>query len=265
MDGVGILWLRQSSSYATGERNRFSFIAGPIPASVNRMDVPPEIWLVDDDADLRMLFRAALKGNGFHLEECANGAAALALLETRKPDLVILDVDMPEMNGFQVLAAMRSQGHTFAIMMVTGMNDMESRIRGLDEGADGYVGKPCGTAELLARVRALMRRFPALNPKGPKGMQVGDLDIDFASLTARKGGEQLHLTRTDYKLLELLSNNSGRVVTRESIMEHVWGSPNGGSHVLDTHMWRLRSKLGDRGEGPKIIENVPGVGFRVSV
>ena len=221
------------------------------------------IWIVDDAADFRFLFSQTLLGAGYRVAECQNGREALHRLRAGTPDLVILDVQMPELDGWKTLEQLRHRGYTQPVMMITSVNDVDSRVRGLDGGADDYLGKPCAPAELLARVGALLRRAPARPLPGEGILHLGDARIDLAAKTATKGKVPLRLTRTDYAVLTLLGAQPGRPVSRDLILQRVWEGQAGGSKALDTHLWRLRGKLGDTGTEARWIQNVPAIGYMI--
>lgn len=206
-----------------------------------------------------MLSQTLIKA-GYRAIECRDGVEALDRLATEAPDLVVLDVEMPGLDGWKTLEELRARGFTQPVLMFTHVNDAESRVRGLELGADDYLGKPCTVAELLARVRTWLRRAP---PKsGTKAeLRFNDVMVDLDRKVATKAGVPLQLTRTDYALLALLHERIGEPVSRELILRRVWKSTASSPHVLDTHLWRLRRKVGDNGDEPQWIKNVPGIGF----
>jgi two-component system, OmpR family, response regulator MprA len=228
------------------------------------MSIAHQIWIIDDDPDVRKAFSYALIHGGYGISEYRDGAEALAQLEADPPALIILDIDMPKLNGWQTLVALRERGYAKPIIMITGTNDVNSRVKGLELGADDYVGKPCVVSELLARVKALLRRSAPPFPPSAVLLQQGDLSIDVENKIATKAGVPLRLTRTDYALLKLLSKNVGKPVSREIILREVWEAQSGNSHALDTHLWRLRGKLGDTSPTRQWIQNIPGIGFMMT-
>lgn len=217
------------------------------------------IWLVDDDPEVRAVFAFALKKKGHRVIECADGLQALGRLNTDRPSLVLLDVEMPRLDGWKTLAEFRRRGWSGPVLMLTRLDDVPSRVRGLETGADDYLGKPCNMEELLARVSALLRR--RTRPVKAGTLHLGDVVIDFDRRSATKGGAPLRLSRTDFALLAVLREHAGQAVTRETLMERVWAGEPRTAHVLDTHLWRLRKKLGDPAEAPRWIRNVPGTGY----
>ncbi len=171
----------------------------------------------------------------------------------------LLDIDMPRRDGWSTLKELRARGHTQPIVMLTQMNDVQSVVRGLEAGADGYMGKPYNPVELLARVRALLRR--ATPAKGSRRLRAGGTEVDLESRAARKDGGALKLTRTEFQLLELLHENLGKPVTRDVIVMRIWSGRKGSSQALDTLVWRLRRKLGDTSNESRWIQNLPGIGY----
>jgi DNA-binding response OmpR family regulator len=220
-----------------------------------------KIWVIDDDPGVRLVFRQALTEKGYRVAEFEDGRIALARLASESPALFILDVDMPHLDGWQTLEALRRRGYTQPVLMVTHANEVSARVRGLEEGADDYVGKPCEASELCARVRALLRRTKTMTPKSASSIRTGDIEIDLTNKTASKAGTAVRLTRTDYAVLTLLHSNLGRPVAREVILKQVWGGLSGSSHALDTHLWRLRRKLGGSKGEIAWIKNVSGIGY----
>lgn len=221
------------------------------------------ILIVDDDACVRSAFRRALEGAGFAVLEGAEGDEALQLARRHSPALVLLDVDMPARDGWSTLEALRGSGYAQPILMITHVGDVASKVRGLDGGADDYLPKPCTAVELLARVRALLRRA-APPPARPRRWRLGPVVLDLDRKLAVVGPRTVRLTRTEFALLELLASRPGVPVPREEIFARVWGGKEGNSHTLDTHIWRLRQKLGDNTDEPQYLLNHPGVGFSLS-
>lgn len=222
------------------------------------------LWVIDDNPDVRASFIYALTKEGYQVVEFQNGGDALAQLEAQPPAMIILDVDMPVLDGWQTLQELRRRGCFQPVLMVTGTNDVGSRVKGLELGADDYIGKPCESSELIARVRALLRRTSSPFQPAVKLLVRGDVKIDLDRKTATRGDERLALTRTDFALLKLLSENKGAPVSRETILRDVWKARSGNSHALDTHLWRLRKKLGDTNDASQWIQNIPGIGFMMN-
>jgi two-component system response regulator MprA len=232
----------------------------------------PLVWIVDDDAAVRLVFHRVLTEAGYAVADCTDGAEALERLNTETPDLIVLDVEMPRLDGWATLAELRQRGCDRPVLMMTRVEDVASRVRGLEAGADDYLGKPCAAPEFLARVRALLRRAGLVPMNGGKMeanvVRLGETMINLAAKTATRSGAPLRLTRMDFALLELLHEHAGKPVAREVILERVWpgqARSEQTSHALDTHLWRLRKKIGDTSDVPQWIRNVPGIGYVMTV
>ena len=212
------------------------------------------ILVVDDDAPIRRMLDRTLRAEGYDVAAAADGGAALAAVERVAPDLVVLDVAMPGLDGLAVCRRLRGKGLALPILLLTAREAVDARVAGLDAGADDYVVKPFAAEELLARVRALLRRSSE-----PSELLVHrDLVLDVRSRSARRGGRELELSGRELDLLELLLRNPRRVVTRELALERVWGGTSAASlNVVDRYVSYLRRKLGE----PPLIETVRGTGF----
>ena len=216
------------------------------------------VVVVDDDEALRNALRRALRLEGYDVELAGDGAEALAHLAYAKADVMVLDVLMPVLDGMTLCRRLRESGEHIPILLLTARDSVTDRVVGLDSGADDYLIKPFALEELLARVRALLRRSDP-NHDGP--LCVGDLVLDPRARRVVRGSRPLELTRTEFALLELLMQNAGVVLTRGQIWEHVWGFGDGyGSNSLDVYVGYLRRKTEAGGEG-RMIHTVRGVGF----
>ncbi len=225
------------------------------------MTPAPEILIVDDNDAIRAVFGRALRTAGFTVTECADGVAAIERWQSVAPALILLDVEMPRMNGWKTLSELRRLGCMQPILMVTNVNHVDARVQGLETGADDYLGKPCDAQELVARVRALLRRASRRPVEIGGVLHFGDLEVDLSRKTAQRGSTAVPLTNTDYKLLSLLREHLGEPVSRELIVERVWGMRANATHALETHLWRLRKKLGEAGGETNWIRNLPGIGY----
>jgi len=219
-----------------------------------------KILVVDDERAVRESLRRALELEGYEIELAEDGRRALAMLEENagQPDAIILDVLMPGADGLEVCRRLRRSGSRVPILMLTARDEVENRVAGLDAGADDYVTKPCALEELIARVRALLRR--ASSGSG-ETLRFADLELDPGTREVRRAGESIELTRTEFALLELFMTNPRQVLTRSIIFERVWGYDFGfGSNSLDVYIGYLRRKteIGDR---PRLIHTVRGVGY----
>jgi two-component system response regulator MprA len=221
-----------------------------------------KLLVVDDERAVRESLRRALELEGYEIELAADGSEALSALqeEEPQPDAVILDVLMPGVDGLEVCRRLRAAGNRVPVLMLTARDEVENRVAGLDAGADDYVTKPFALEELLARVRALLRR--TMNGDGSgEVLSFADLEVDLGTRDVRRGGRHIELTRTEFALLELFLRNPRQVLTRSIIFERVWGYDFGfASNSLDVYIGYLRRKTEAGGE-PRLIHTVRGVGY----
>jgi two-component system, OmpR family, response regulator MprA len=219
---------------------------------------PMKILVVDDERAVRDSLRRALELEGYEIELAGDGREALAVLEQSQPDMLILDVLMPGVDGLEVCRRLRRAGNRLPVLMLTARDAVENRVAGLDAGADDYVTKPFALEELLARVRALLRR--TTNGAG-EVLRFSDLELNPGTREVRRGGELIELTRTEFSLLELFLTNPRQVLTRSIIFERVWGYDFGfASNSLDVYIGYLRRKT-EAGAKPRLIQTVRGVGY----
>jgi two-component system, OmpR family, response regulator MprA len=212
------------------------------------------ILVVDDDAPIRRMLDRTLSAEGYAVEIAADGGEALAAVERSTPDLVVLDVGLPGVDGLSVSRRLRAKGLAVPVLLLTARDSVPDRVAGLDAGADDYLVKPFATEELLARVRALLRRG-----KSPgELLAFGDLTLDPATRAAQRGGTTLSLSEREADLLALLLRNARRVVTRDQAINEIWQG-DATANVVDRYVSNLRRKLGE----PPLIETVRGVGFIV--
>jgi two-component system response regulator MprA len=215
------------------------------------------ILVVDDELAVLDALRRVFAHEGYAVVTARNGATALELAETEQPDLVVLDVLMPPPDGLEVCRRIRSAGGSVPILMLTARSEVADRVAGLDAGADDYLAKPFALDELLARVRALLRRVPAT----PERLRFADLSLDLSSRTGTRGGRELDLTRTEFSLLELFLRSPERVLSRSEILEAVWGYDFGPtSNSLEVYMGYLRRKTEAEGE-PRLLQTSRGFGY----
>jgi len=219
-----------------------------------------KILVVDDERAVRESLRRALELEGYEIELAGDGSEALYRLEANEePDAMILDVLMPGVDGLEVCRRIRGSGSKLPVLMLTARTEVEDRVAGLDAGADDYVTKPFALEELLARVRALLRR----TSEGDDGevLRFGDLELDPGTREVKRGERRIELTRTEFSLLELFLRNPRQVLTRSMIFERVWGYDFGfGSNSLDVYIGYLRRKTEAAGEA-RLIHTVRGVGY----
>jgi two-component system, OmpR family, response regulator MprA len=219
-----------------------------------------QILVVDDEAAVRDSLRRALALEGYDVELAGDGAEALYRLDTGdvQPDAIVLDLLMPNVDGLETARRLRGAGNKTPILMLTARDEVESRVAGLDAGADDYVVKPFALAELLARLRALLRR--TTNGSG-EVLRFADLELDPSTREVKRDGESIELTRTEFSLLELFLLNPRQVLTRSLIFERVWGYDFGlSSNSLDVYIGYLRRKT-EAGGKPRLIQTVRGVGY----
>jgi two-component system response regulator MprA len=220
-----------------------------------------KILVVDDERAVRESLKRALELEGYEIELAADGQEALQRLEGNgesQPDAVILDVLMPNVDGLEVCRRLRKNGNRVPVLMLTARDEVENRVAGLDAGADDYVTKPFALEELVARIRALLRRTSA---DDDEVLRFADLELDPGTREVRRGGQQIDLTRTEFALLELFLTNPRQVLTRSIIFERVWGYDFGfASNSLDVYIGYLRRKT-EAGGMPRLIQTVRGVGY----
>jgi two-component system response regulator MprA len=221
-----------------------------------------KILVVDDERAVRESLRRALELEGYEIELAADGREALHRLEANgdgaQPDAVILDVLMPTMDGLEVCRRLRRAGNRVPVLMLTARDEIENRVAGLDAGADDYVTKPFALEELVARVRALLRRTTAGEDEL---LRFSDLELNPGTREVRRAGDPIELTRTEFALLELFLTNPRQVLTRSIIFERVWGYDFGfASNSLDVYIGYLRRKTEASGK-PRLIQTVRGVGY----
>ncbi len=219
------------------------------------------ILVVDDEAQLRRAVKVALEGHGYTVREAEDGASALNEVPAFRPDVVLLDLMLPDMSGVDVCRDLR---HTYdtPIVVLSVVGDERRKVEALDSGADDYLTKPFGIAELLARIRVALRRAGAAKAPQPV-IASGDLTIDLERRIVTLGDRELRLTPTEYSLLKYLATNPGKVLTHPMILRAVWGVEYAeDTHLLRTYINQLRAKLGDDPARPRFIRTEAGVGYR---
>jgi two-component system response regulator MprA len=219
------------------------------------------ILLVEDDPGVRDAVSRALRGAGYDLRAAGDGPQALDLVREGAVDAIVLDLGLPTMDGLEVMRKLRADGRRIPVLALTARASLEDRVAGLDAGADDYLAKPFALDELLARMRALMRRSSIREAEQGDRLVAGDIVIDPRTMEVYRGDRKIELTRTEYQLLELFVRNPRAVLTRTAIFEHVWGYDFGPeSNSLDVYIGYLRRKLEAGGE-PRVIHTVRGVGY----
>ena len=222
------------------------------------------ILVVDDELAIVRLVRAKLQADGYAVVTAARGEEALALLEDQRPDLVILDLMMPGMDGFETLRHLREQSQLPIIMLTARAGDAD-KLRGLQSGADDYVTKPFNPDELSARVAAVLRRTAGSTPVGGRTvLRYPGVEIDLERRRATVDGEEVRLSRTEWELLAQLAGNAGRVMLHGELLSRIWGPEfRDEVHYLRTWVSRLRAKLEPDDDSPKLITTFPGLGYRL--
>lgn len=225
------------------------------------MSAEPHVLLIEDEPQIRRFVRAALESEGCRVHEANSGSDGLIEAGTRKPDLLIVDLGLPDMEGVDVIREFRGWSGA-PVLILSARTDEREKVDALDAGADDYLTKPFGVAELAARVRALLRRQLRGQEAAPK-FQFGEVVFDRAKRTVERKGEPVHLTQIEYRLLSVLVANAGKVMTHRHLMQEVWG-PNHGDrgHYVRIYMSRLRQKLEVDPAQPVHITTETGVGYR---
>ena len=220
------------------------------------------ILIVEDNRDYAATLRSNLAREGYDVDVAANGTDGLAQARAVAPDLIILDLMLPGLNGYTVLQRLRDEGLTMPVLIMTARGTEDDKLRGFGLGADDYIVKPCGLLEILARVRALLKRA---RPSGPANeVVVGDLTIDFAARVVRRGTTELPLRPKEFDLLAALVRHRGSVVSRADLLREVWGyTSDSQSRTIETHLGTLRDHLGDDPRASRYIVTVRRAGYRL--
>lgn len=219
------------------------------------------ILVIDDDEKITSMLRRGLAFEGYDVYTAQNGAEGLSMMLSTDPDLIILDVMMPKVDGFEVCRRLREGGSTVPVLMLTARDEVENRVKGLDIGADDYLVKPFALEELLARVRALLRRKDAGGGAGSQRLIFEDIIMDLDSREVTRAGQRLELTAKEFELLHLFMQNPKRLLTRDLIMDKIWGYDySGESNVLEVYIAMLRQKTEEHG-GKRVIQTIRGAGY----
>ncbi|MEG6590140.1 response regulator transcription factor [Paenibacillus barengoltzii] len=219
------------------------------------------ILVIDDDEKITSMLRRGLAFEGYDVFTAQNGAEGLSMMLSADPDLIILDVMMPKVDGFEVCRRLREGGSTVPVLMLTAKDEVENRVKGLDIGADDYLVKPFALEELLARVRALLRRKDTGGGSGSQRLIFEDIIMDLDSREVTRAGQRLELTAKEFELLHLFMQNPKRLLTRDLIMDKIWGYDySGESNVLEVYIAMLRQKTEEHG-GKRVIQTIRGAGY----
>lgn len=222
------------------------------------------ILIVEDDLSNSRLMHFLLSDKGYQVDSVDNARGALAMVERQPPDLMLLDVNLPQLSGFEIYQRLRDRNVDIPVIFVTAKGELEDRLQGLNMGADDYISKPFQPAELTARVEAVMRRYRKSVGGEHQHLRSGDLDIDVAALTVQLPDRRTaHLTPTEMKLLLQLAQHPGQALSREVLMEGVWGESYGGeSNIVDVYVRRLRRKIERDPATPAVIQSARGIGYK---
>ncbi len=224
------------------------------------------ILIIEDELPMRTALKDCLEAEGHRVLTAADGEAGLKRAVEEKPDLVLLDIMMPRLDGYAVCEELRRLEHPAAILMLTAKGRVDDRVTGLDAGADDYLVKPFSTEELLARVRALLRRTKRQSGSAPAVLVLGDVRIDLAKQTAMRGKKPLRLTAKEFAMLRLMMETPGEPVSRERFLDVVWGYASfPTTRTVDNHVASLRTKLERHPDRPQWIKTAHGVGYKLEV
>jgi two-component system response regulator MprA len=226
-----------------------------VPASLEGVDSTARVLLIDDDPKLVSLLERGLAYEGFDVHTAGDGSSGLKLAEKVRPHVVLLDIAMPDPDGFEVCRLLR-RVHEVAIIMLTGRDDVADKVSALNLGADDYVPKPFAFEELIARIHAVLRRHPTSD----QPLQYADLSLDQGTREVRRDGRLLDLTPREFELLLLFMRHPRQVLTRQQLMTKVWGYDQPDAGVLDVHIGHLRQKLDALG-GKRLIHTIRGIGY----
>lgn len=228
------------------------------------MSEAPRILVIEDDRALTVAVEICLKRSGYRVLHAADGETGLESALREQPNLVVLDIDLPKIDGLEVCRRLRMGTFDAPILMLTGRTMVDDRVTGLNAGADDYLTKPFEAREFLARINALLRR--RRRAARPTTIELGEVRIDLERKTATRAGQPLALTKTEFALLDLLARHPGEPVSRDSILDVVWGYTRfPTTRTIDTHVWRLRKKLGDDSDPPRWLKPIHGRGYCLMV
>ncbi len=220
------------------------------------------ILVVDDDHFANTLVQFVLTKEGYEVETADNPRGAMQMIKRREPDLLILDVTMPYLNGFDFSKKLREEGYEIPLIFMTAQDTIEAKLQGFNIGADDYICKPYNHQELVARVQAVMRRIKKHNRFGNQTVRKGSMELFPAELKVVNGTTSISLTRTEMQILRVLMDSSGQVVNRDQLLAEVWNDEENNSNIVDVYIRRLRLKLEADPDKPQYIISVRGVGYK---
>jgi two-component system, OmpR family, KDP operon response regulator KdpE len=228
-------------------------------------EIRPEVLIIEDDPQIRRFLRTSLAAEHYRYREAKTAADGIKEAAARQPDVVLLDLGLPDTDGLEVIRQVRKRKQNFPIIVLSVRSAERDKIAALDAGADDFVNKPFAVGELLARLRVALRR--STGPSGDasaKNFQIGDIDVDFLKRRVTVAGNDVHLTRIEYKLLQVLIRHADQVVTHGQLLNEVWGPHhNDQTHYLRVYMVQLRRKLESDPARPRYLQTEPGVGYRL--
>ncbi|MHC4308148.1 MAG: response regulator transcription factor [Planctomycetota bacterium] len=224
-----------------------------------------KILIVEDNRGIQMSLKDEFESNGYQVFMAENGGEGLIIAEKEKPDLIILDIMLPVMDGYEVCKKLRMEGNHTPIIMLTVKNKEIDKVLGLELGADDYVTKPFSVRELSARVKTIFRRLEEYSTE-IQSFCLGETELDFKKYEATKKGNKIDFTPLEFQVLQLFVKNKGQVITRDEILEEVWGEQNTviSLRTIDSHIANIRKKLEDDPANPKYIINIRGVGYKLA-
>jgi two-component system KDP operon response regulator KdpE len=222
------------------------------------------VLVIEDEPQMLRFLRPALQGNGFRIEEAATGQDGIRAASMRTPDVVLLDLGLPDIDGLEVTRRLREWTQA-PIVVISARGREDDKVAALDAGADDYVTKPFGVRELLARLRVVLRRTSRIGASETSRLVIGELDVDLEKRRVAVGGKVVHLTPIEYRLLSELARNAGKVLTHSHLLRQVWGPGYAQqSHYLRVYMTQLRRKLEAEPARPRLLLTEPGVGYRLA-
>lgn len=226
-----------------------------------------KILIIEDEPNIRELVLYNLKANGYEGIEAEDGYMGITMAHKEKPDLILLDIMLPGKNGYDICKELREEGNETPIIMLTAKNEEIDKVLGLEFGADDYISKPFGIRELMARIKAVLRRYDNTHDNLPPGehiLKINDLEINIERHQVKVGEQLVDLTLKEFELLCYLAENRGHVLTRDQLLDKVWGIEYAGeTRTVDVHIRYLRKKLGQSGDEEKYIETIRGKGYKI--
>ncbi len=224
-----------------------------------------KILIVEDDPGIQMSLQDEFESEGYHVFVANDGAKGLTMTKEKKPDLIILDIMLPELDGYEVCKRLRKEGNNTPIIMLTVKDTEIDKVLGLELGADDYVTKPFSLRELLARVKSVFRRIED-HPTEIHSFCIGETELDFKKYEAKKSGQKIEYTPLEFQMLRLLVKQKGEVLTRDNFLDHIWGEDNlvVSSRTIDSHIANIRKKIEEDPAKPKFITSIRGVGYKLN-